>query len=129
MRGVLDLGRGPIPPRGAGWKRGRRPGRRSPWDSNLLRGAVAFVSVVLLALVATRTIGGRLRSDQEKVLAELLASADRAEASSRYDVALRELEAAFVPATVTATGLALWRYLGGPWQPLGDYRFSPAPTG
>jgi 2'-5' RNA ligase len=42
---------------------------------------------------------------------------------------LRELEAGFVPGTVTATGLALWRYRGGPWDPLADYRFSPAPTG
>jgi len=42
---------------------------------------------------------------------------------------LRELEAGFAPYAVTATGLALWRYLGGPWEPLGAYRFSPAPTG
>ncbi|GAA1871360.1 2'-5' RNA ligase family protein [Pseudonocardia ailaonensis] len=35
-----------------------------------------------------------------------------------------ELSAAFVPETVTATGLALWRYLGGPWEPLAEYRFS-----
>ena len=42
---------------------------------------------------------------------------------------LRELEASFLPHAVHATGLALWRYLGGPWEPLGDYRFSPAPTG
>jgi 2'-5' RNA ligase len=42
---------------------------------------------------------------------------------------LRELEASFVPDAVRATGLAVWRYLGGPWEPLGAYRFSPAPTG
>jgi len=30
---------------------------------------------------------------------------------------------------VRATGLALWRYLGGPWEPLGTYRFSPTATG
>ena len=42
---------------------------------------------------------------------------------------LRELEASFVPGAVRATGLALWRYLGGPWEPLGAYRFSPAATG
>ena len=42
---------------------------------------------------------------------------------------LGELSAAFVPGEVTATGLALWRYLGGPWEPLGAYRFSPAATG
>ena len=42
---------------------------------------------------------------------------------------LRRLEADFAPHAVRATGLALWRYLGGPWEPLGDYRFSPAATG
>lgn len=42
---------------------------------------------------------------------------------------LRALQASFVPGTVRATGLALWRYLGGPWEPLGTYRFSPAATG
>jgi 2'-5' RNA ligase len=42
---------------------------------------------------------------------------------------LERLSADFVPSAVRATGLGLWRYLGGPWEPLGDYRFSPAPTG
>ena len=42
---------------------------------------------------------------------------------------LRELVAGFAPYAVRATGLALWRYLGGPWEPLGTYRFSPAATG
>jgi 2'-5' RNA ligase len=37
---------------------------------------------------------------------------------------LTQLEAAFVPYDVTATGLALWRYLGGPWEPLSRERFS-----
>jgi 2'-5' RNA ligase len=42
---------------------------------------------------------------------------------------LRELDAGFAPYAVRATGLALWRYLGGPWEPLAAYRFSPAATG
>jgi 2'-5' RNA ligase len=42
---------------------------------------------------------------------------------------LRELAAGFAPYAVRATGLSLWRYLGGPWEPLATYRFSPAPTG
>ena len=29
---------------------------------------------------------------------------------------LAELQAGFAPYDVTATGLALWRYLGGPWE-------------
>ena len=42
---------------------------------------------------------------------------------------LAALQADFAPYDVQAEGLALWRYLGGPWEPLGDYRFSPAATG
>lgn len=42
---------------------------------------------------------------------------------------LEQLQAAFVPYDVTATGLALWRYVGGPWEPVEAYRFSPAATG
>ena len=42
---------------------------------------------------------------------------------------LQELAAGFVPYAVRATGLGLWRYLGGPWEPLAAYRFSPAATG
>ena len=41
---------------------------------------------------------------------------------------LHRLQDGFVPYAVPATGLALWRYLGGPWEPLGVYRFSPAAT-
>ena len=50
-------------------------------------------------------------------------------APERARALLLELSAGFAPYAVRATGLALWRYLGGPWEPLGDYRFSPAPTG
>lgn len=35
-----------------------------------------------------------------------------------------ELSAAFVPETVTARGLGLWRYLGGPWAPEAELPFS-----
>jgi 2'-5' RNA ligase len=34
-----------------------------------------------------------------------------------------ELAAAFVPWSVRAQGLALFRYLGGPWDPLSSYDF------
>jgi 2'-5' RNA ligase len=33
------------------------------------------------------------------------------------------LSASFAPGTVTATGLGLWRYLGGPWEPVGAFPF------
>ena len=36
---------------------------------------------------------------------------------------LAQLQAGFVPHAVQATGLALWRYLGGPWEPLAAYLF------
>ena len=33
------------------------------------------------------------------------------------------LTAAFVPETVPARGLGLWHYLGGPWEPAGEFAF------
>jgi hypothetical protein len=33
------------------------------------------------------------------------------------------LSAAFEPGPVTARGLGLWRYLGGPWEPLAELPF------
>ena len=33
------------------------------------------------------------------------------------------LSTSFAPGTVTATGLRLWRYLGGPWEPVGAFPF------
>jgi 2'-5' RNA ligase len=35
----------------------------------------------------------------------------------------QRLEAAFQPFDVTGEGLLLWRYLGGPWEALGDFPF------
>jgi 2'-5' RNA ligase len=37
---------------------------------------------------------------------------------------LADLEHHFTPFAVTAQGLALWRYLGGPWEPLARQPFS-----
>ncbi|WP_336033855.1 2'-5' RNA ligase family protein [Geodermatophilus sp. FMUSA9-8] len=34
------------------------------------------------------------------------------------------LAASFVPYDVPARGLGLWRYLGGPWEPLGEHPFA-----
>ncbi|MGY1743979.1 2'-5' RNA ligase family protein [Blastococcus sp. SYSU D00695] len=34
-----------------------------------------------------------------------------------------ELAASFVPETVPARGLGLWRYLGGPWAPVAEHPF------
>jgi hypothetical protein len=35
----------------------------------------------------------------------------------------QRLEAEFQPFEVTGEGLLLWRYLGGPWEPLGGFPF------
>ena len=35
----------------------------------------------------------------------------------------RSLEGSFAPFEVEAEGLMLWRYLGGPWGPVGSYGF------
>jgi 2'-5' RNA ligase len=37
---------------------------------------------------------------------------------------LARLEAGFAPREVTATGLALWAYAGGPWEPLSRFPFA-----
>jgi hypothetical protein len=34
------------------------------------------------------------------------------------------LSAAFVPGAVPARGLGLWRYLGGPWEPVAELPFA-----
>ncbi len=39
----------------------------------------------------------------------------------------RELQANFWPFEVAGIGLSLWRYLGGPWQPTGNYPFGARP--
>ena len=84
----------PYFPRGSGWKRARRLTRQSPWASKALRGAIVLAVVALSGLAASRVIGGRVRSDRERVLAELVAAADQAESSRRYDEAAREIEGA-----------------------------------
>ncbi len=35
----------------------------------------------------------------------------------------QRLSATFAPGAATATGLGLWRYLGGPWEPVGVFAF------
>lgn len=49
--------------------------------------------------------------------------ARREEARGLYD----HLERTFAPFAATAEGVQLWRYLGGPWAPLGAVAFPPAP--
>jgi 2'-5' RNA ligase len=35
----------------------------------------------------------------------------------------QQLQSTFTPFEVQATGLRLWRYLGGPWEPVNTYWF------
>jgi hypothetical protein len=42
---------------------------------------------------------------------------------------LAELSASFVPERTRAVALALWRYDGGPWEPVARYPFAPAGSG
>jgi len=39
------------------------------------------------------------------------------------------LRATFSPFEVQGVGLSLWRYLGGPWEPVRTYRFGERPEG
>jgi len=41
---------------------------------------------------------------------------------------LAELQADFAPFAVTGTGLDLWRYRGGPWEPVERFCFPPSPA-
>ena len=38
-----------------------------------------------------------------------------------------ELQASFVPFEVRGEGLSLWRYMGGPWEPVGTFPFEEGP--
>jgi 2'-5' RNA ligase len=41
----------------------------------------------------------------------------------------KKLSTSFVPFEAMATGLLLWRYRGGPWEPAGEYRFTGSALG
>jgi hypothetical protein len=88
----------PYLPRAGGSRPARRGSPRSAWDSPLLKGAILFAVVAMGGLFATKLIGGRVRSSQEKVLTELVASAQEAETAHHYDVASREIESALAQA-------------------------------
>ncbi len=90
----------PFLPRVDAWKRGRPGrGRSKPWwESKLLRAAVGFAALALLGLAAGRMVGGRARSDRERVLADLIAAGDRAALEGKLGPALVEAEAALAQA-------------------------------
>ena len=48
---------------------------------------------------------------------------NKVEAAAARTLYIR-LQAEFVPFAVEGVGLSLWRYKGGPWEPLGDFRFA-----
>jgi 2'-5' RNA ligase len=41
----------------------------------------------------------------------------------------KELQASFTPFEIRGVGLSLWRYLGGPWEPLDTHLFGSGPEG
>jgi 2'-5' RNA ligase len=41
----------------------------------------------------------------------------------------KELQASFTPFEIRGVGLSLWRYLGGPWEPVYTYLFESGPEG
>jgi len=40
-------------------------------------------------------------------------------------ILLEQLSASFTPFTIRAEALLLWRYLGGPWEPVSRHHFAP----
>lgn len=38
---------------------------------------------------------------------------------------VQQLSAAFVPWSMTGTGVHVWRYLGGPWEPVETVPLAP----
>ena len=79
--------------RGRGVKRGA-----SAWNSPLLKVAIAFAVLALGLLILVKSFVGRVKSDREKVLTELITSAKEAATDRRHDVALREIESAMAQA-------------------------------
>jgi 2'-5' RNA ligase len=61
------------------------------------------------------------RQDRQRLSAHVTVQNKVEPAQAR---ALRDrLEAGFTPHAVPARGLGLWRYLGGPWEPLAEHPF------
>ncbi len=61
------------------------------------------------------------RQDRQRLSAHVTVQNKVAPAAAR--ALLVELSAGFESYDVRATGFALWRYLGGPWEPLGSSPF------
>jgi 2'-5' RNA ligase len=88
--------------------------------------AFSFESADVLALhkeLAKSFADGLSRQDQQKfqphVVVQNKASGEQARALKA------RLQAGFVPFEVTAVGLGLWEYLGGPWRAAGVFEFQP----
>lgn len=122
------------------------PGEQRPAVDAALAGvaarppfAVAVTGVQLLGRgVAYRLAAPELSALHARLSAEFdpwLTPQDRQRLSAHVTVqnkvepavarALRDrLAAEFVPVEVPARGLGLWRYLGGPWEPLAEHPFT-----
>ena len=93
------------------------------WRGGVAYDVVAPERTELRARLAQEWLGFLSGQDRAKVELHVTVQnkADPA-AAARLHV---ELAAAFVPYEVQVIGLGLWRYLGGPWEPVRQFGFSP----
>lgn len=122
---------------------------REAWASEALREAVAAQPAFSLAVTGVRSLGkgvayvlrspelDRLHRHLAERFADVLSAQDRQPFRAHIVVQnkvtpeaartlLRELEAGFVARRVSATGIDLWHYLGGPWELAERFAFVPA---
>ena len=122
---------------------------RDPRVGEALRDASARQTVFSLAVTGVRSLGkgvayvlrspelDRLHRQLSERFAEALTPQDRQPFRAHIVVQnkvtpeaartlLRELEQAFVARQVSAIGLDLWHYLGGPWELAERFAFGPA---
>lgn len=77
--------------------------------------------------IAQRFAGDLTRQDQQRLRAHVTVQNKVDPETARATLA--ELAATHRPWTATITGLGLWRYRGGPWDAVGEYRFRDGGTG
>ena len=77
--------------------------------------------LVVRAELAQRWAGELTRQDAQRFSPHVTVQNKVEPAQARALVA--RLQAAFVPWSMTGVGLHVWRYLGGPWEPIRAYPF------
>ncbi len=123
---------------------------REAWVGEMLREVVVVQPAFSLAVTGVRSLGkgvayvlrspelDRLHRQLAERTGEVLSAQDRQPFRAHIVVQnkvtpeaartlLRELEAGFVARRVSATGVDLWHYVGGPWELAERFAFAPAP--